>query len=81
MMRETELLPLALPPSPHGRGAGGEALPFLIKTTHPIRPINVMALIQSNRNIGQLLRKTTDVHKKQLLTNIMKANSKIIVSL
>ena len=52
-----------------------------VKTIHPIKPINVMALIQSNRNISQLMRKTTDKHKRWLLTKILKANSKIIISL
>jgi hypothetical protein len=56
-------------------------MPFIVKASHPIQPVKVMALIECNRNLQKMIRKTKDDQTRHQLINIMRANSKIIVSL
>lgn len=52
-----------------------------VRTNYQTKAPNIMDLIETNRNITRLLRKTKDRRKRTLLQNIIKANSKIIITL
>ena len=52
---------------------------FITKVNHSPVPINVITLIEANRNLHKLIAKADRKQGKQL-TRIMKANSQIILS-
>jgi len=75
-MKETDLLPNVMQ---YNEDLSCSA--FISRVSHPGTACNIMDLITCNRNITKLLRKTYDKRKRTLLTSILKANSRIIISM